>query len=198
MVFMEKIYLSFDIEADGQSPAFNNMLSIGIAGYKVNGDVVLEWQKNILPDHEKHMEQRCWDEFWSKQPDAWNFVHTNQVSMTDAMLDLSKTLKTLSNTYKFDWVARPSAYDWQWLKYYYERVREHHPDMYNIGYTAKCLSSMWWNYCKRHHLTQEQENDLWKQLEGGVTVNHNSLQDAHAQARVFLGLLKLDGILVCS
>lgn len=65
-------------------------------------------------------------------------------------MDLSNNLKT------------------QWLKYCYESVRETHPDMYNIGYTDKCLSSMWWNYCKRNHLTQDQEDNLWKELEGRV------------------------------
>uniref|UniRef100_A0A6C0EB13 Exonuclease domain-containing protein n=1 Tax=viral metagenome TaxID=1070528 RepID=A0A6C0EB13_9ZZZZ len=194
IVEKEKVYLSFDIEADGQSPAYNSMLSLGIVGFKTNGDEVFEWQKNLKPEADKHMEQRCWNEFWSKHPEQWKFVNTNQVSVEEGMLDLSAKLKELNKTYKFDWVARPSAYDWQWLKYNYEKTRETHADMFNIGYTAKCLSALWWSYCKRNKLTSEQKNTLWKKLEGDTTVTHNSLDDARAQGRVFVGLMKLDGI----
>ena len=38
-----KLYLSFDIEADGPSPCLNNMLSLGICGMTETGEIVYKY-----------------------------------------------------------------------------------------------------------------------------------------------------------
>src|SRR3990167_5770232 len=143
---MQKLYISFDIEADGQCPSVSSMLSIGMCGLLADGTEVFSWQRNLYPLADRKPEERCMTEFWSKQPEAWKFVQQDQLAADDAMIELADNIRELKLKYRLVWVASPSAYDWQWLKAYYELTRKTHPDMPDIGFSARCLSSMWWSY----------------------------------------------------
>lgn len=77
---MTTLYLSFDIEADGSAPSIHNMLSIGIYGFDNNNVNVFNYQRNIAPHASRTPEERCMKEFWEKNPEAWKFVHQNQVT----------------------------------------------------------------------------------------------------------------------
>ena len=75
----EVLYLSFDIEADGDSPVLNSMLSIGIYGFDKNGKGVVEFQRNMYPHPSKVVDKRSISEFWERIQKAWSFVKTNQI-----------------------------------------------------------------------------------------------------------------------
>jgi hypothetical protein len=187
---MYNLYLSFDVEADGSCPLLNNMLSLGIAGYDSNGKEIVSFQRNILPIKGHEPEQRCMDEFWSKEPEAWIFVNTNRVTPQKAMGDLADLLTNLKKSnWKIIWVARPAAYDWQWIKNYYDAFAPKNAPP--IGYSAKCLSTMWWLYVKQNNLCKEEDSNMWKTLTEGFPHTHNPLDDARSQGTAFIKLSKL-------
>ena len=55
---MQKLYLSFDIEADGPSPYLNNMLSFGISGITQDGKEVFSIQRNLSPLYNKKRDEK--------------------------------------------------------------------------------------------------------------------------------------------
>jgi len=76
-VSMPRLYLSFDIEADGECPVLSNMLSLGIVALTAQGQEVFTFQRNILETPDRHPSDRCLREFWHKNQTAWDFVHSD-------------------------------------------------------------------------------------------------------------------------
>ena len=193
---MQKLYLSFDIEADGPSPYLNNMLSFGISGITQDGKEVFSFQRNLSPLYNKKRDEKCMSEFWDKNPEAWKFVNSNMKDPVESMREFSLEFEKLKKKYKVKWVAYPSAYDWQWIKYYYELMRSLHPNSIDIGYSAICISTMFQYYSKKNNLTQNEEKKLWQDLIGKVELSHDPLDDARVQGQAFLRLCKIENILL--
>jgi hypothetical protein len=183
------LYLSFDIEADGDAPSVSNMLSLGIYGFDSTGKKVDEFQRNIAPHATKKPDKRCMTEFWAKNPEAWAFVQTDQVTAEECMKQLAEWYTNLATTFsKIKWVARPAAYDWQWLNNYYHEFGP--KDKPSIGFKATCISTMWEVYKSLYELTKEKENKVWNHMTKGLKLTHNPLDDAKYQAQLFLNLCK--------
>ncbi len=145
---MPTVYFHFDVEANGYSPARSSMLELGICVTDSNGNEIdtfneiitsrphfngdpdtLEWMKNQKVEGYKNLYDRLYN-------------HPNQIDAEKCMILLEKFIKkyTAPNNNipsKIIWVANPAAYDWMWVKYYW--------DLYigtnEIGYSAKCLST---------------------------------------------------------
>lgn len=181
------VYLSFDIEADGPSPACNSMLSLGICGLDAEGTEIMKYQENIYPliGHTMDANTKL---FWDAQPEAWEFVNTNQVDYHDAMQKLSDELDRLKEKgYTLKWIAQPAAYDWQWLNYYWNLCFNGHKP---LAYKAECISTMYSTYCLINRLSNEDNNKLWNELYGKNPCPHNSYYDAKHQGFLYVGLLR--------
>ena len=96
--------------------------------------------------------------------------------------------KLKSNFKKIVWVARPAAYDWQWLNNYYKEFGPKNKP--NIGFKADCISTMSKVYAKLKKLNKQQLEEEWKEITEGFEMTHNSLDDAKYQAALYLGLWK--------
>jgi hypothetical protein len=144
---MPTIYFHFDVEANGYSPAKSSMLELGICVTDSNGTEIDTFNEIIsertsCPGNEDTIE-------WLKTQPATGFTslydrlynHPSKIEPVECMKRLEKFVQkyTLSENLKFKiiWVASPAAYDWMWVKYYW--------DLYigtmEIGYSAKCLST---------------------------------------------------------
>ncbi len=138
-----RLLLSFDVEATGDGVLTGSMVAIGIVGAiedtKVSANanwvhVRKQWcLEEIIPRGEL-----CWAEFWTKHLDVWNYIQKNKVHPTVAMRELSNWLKELSSTFSVYWVAMPAAYDWMWLKSYYEKYGPE--DKFEIRFKAECIN----------------------------------------------------------
>lgn len=188
---METCYLSFDIEADGDSPSVSNMLSIGVYGLTKNKTEVCRFQRNLKPLPDKKASTRCMTEFWDKNPDAWKFVNSDQQDPVKAMKELADLLTELKTKYRLVWVAAPAAYDWQWLKAYYEQMRLVYPETPDIGFRAFCVSTLLASYCKRKNLDS---GKTWKELAERDVLTHDPLDDAIVQGTLFVNLCNLENI----
>jgi len=184
------IYLSFDIETDGDNPMLRNMMSIGFYGVTDSLTNIFSYSANMndLDGHEH--DQVCMDAFWSKQPDAWNFVQINKRSYVDVMLELSGHFTELSKIYTLKFLAMPSCFDWMFFKSYYEMVRnvgDNKKTMYDIGFKCICISSYFDAYCDSRHLNAKEKEKLkLEYMEYDPKVDHIALEDAKCQAKLYV------------
>lgn len=73
---------AFDIETRGKSPRKHGILAVGVVIGLSNGVVLFkkQWNVNTLFDNQG-IEQRCFDEFWSKQPpEVWTSLRKDLVT----------------------------------------------------------------------------------------------------------------------
>ena len=114
---MEKptIYVSFDVETDGQCPLVNNMLSLGIYFLDKDCNCIFEYQVNyeLLDDH---VEDQKTMEFWAKNQEMYNNTRQNVQPVIQSMYELSQTLANMSLDFKLHFVAMPACFDWMFFK----------------------------------------------------------------------------------
>jgi len=185
---MEKAYLSFDIEADGQSVLTNSMLSLGIVLITKKGEVLDELEVHI-DRRDGAEEDPDTMEWWATQPDAWEWCHTNAVSPEEAMSQVAEFYQKWNQKYKLKWVAMPAAWDWMFLKSYFCAFG---PSDIDIGFKAICLSSVrdaaikmkGWTWDHYEELCAEWTADCEKK-------SHKAVEDARYQGKIFINLRKV-------
>lgn len=191
------LYLSFDIESDGNNPMLNNMISIGFYGLDDNLTKIFEFEANIekLEGHESDPE--CMTTFWNlpENQGAWDYLQQNKKKYIDVMAELSWHFKTLSETYKLIFVAHPSAFDWMYFKCYYELARQNliqkDPSlkMHNIGYSCECSSTLWNLYKRQNNLSSNAASKVYKEIsEVDESKEHIAIEDARCQGIAYVKL----------
>lgn len=121
------IYVSTDIEADGEVPGKNSMLSIGSAAYLADKTVLSTFSINLetLPEAISDTETMRW---WQGFPDAWQACRENTVLPEIAMQKYGEWLENLPGNIIF--VAYPVAYDFRFIDYYLQRFFGRNPFRY--------------------------------------------------------------------
>jgi len=91
---MNEIYVSTDIETDGQVPAVNSMLSFGSAAYFADKTLIGTFTANLetLPGAEVDPRTMDW---WKTQPVAWKASRENLQSPALAMPQYVAWIKAL-------------------------------------------------------------------------------------------------------
>ncbi len=193
----QQLYLSFDVETDGPSPLINNLLSIGIAGFDENKNVVFKFESNILPLDTHTSDKECLETFWLKpeQKKAWDFLQTNQKNYINVFENLSCELYKLSVKYKLIWVAHPACFDWMFFKSYYELAKNNSSNkenFYDIGFQCKCSSTLFDYYKKKNKISSIEATKLFNEMgEVDADKNHYAIDDAIVQGKFYLKLLEL-------
>lgn len=178
---MRKVFLSLDIEADGPSPALNNMRSIGIVAFDQTGKEIWRLQRNLKPLKNHTEEKKCMEEFWNVRPELWKFVNSHAIEPLTLIEELEIILTENPNV---TWICYPAAYDWQWLNYYYCLLKSRRaPD---VGHTARCIRTMLHVYCQQNNIADQAE--LMKELTDGLELTHNPENDARYQGRLYFNL----------
>lgn len=183
------LILSFDVEAYGDSPAHNAMCSFGAVGFEAaTGKEVCSLQLNVHKPAGTVVDQRCQEEFWDKNPKILAFVQTNQITPEAFSKAIADFWNTWSAKYRIKWMANPSAYDWQWLNFYYNKHKT--DDMPNIGYTARCMGSILHVLSVIYGFDEDEFEDRhMKRLAGPDHVPHNPEHDARVQGKMYLMLM---------
>lgn len=122
------------VEPDKQEISLGGLVSIGLRcddGTKFCVNFVQETPPEQWSNYK---------DFWSKFPQALVSNTENQVSFEKGFQMLANFLQEKRSKYKkIKWWAGPSAYDWMWLKVFWERYAP--KDQPNIGFKANCVSS---------------------------------------------------------
>lgn len=87
--------------------------------------------------------ERIWTEFWGKNLPLLEHIEKNARPILHVMEELSAWLTELSKTYTLFWIAKPAAYDWMWLKIYYEELWVFDlmkGQKFPIGFKAECIN----------------------------------------------------------
>ena len=189
------LYLSFDIETDGDTPVLNNMLGLGIYGLDQDLNEIFTFDANIFPLPDKVQSKSCMENFWNKEENqaAWAQLKINQRNYVDVCIDLSEKLTELSNDYKLTWVAAPASFDFAFLKAYYEQAKiSYGKPMYDIGFSCRCGSTLWSIYKEKHNLSNKNADELKKTLgEFNPEKEHFALEDARFQGVWYVKVLRL-------
>lgn len=192
----KNLFAHFDVEADGPSPAFNNMISIGVVVTNDQGAIVGEFlgDLEVLPDHVEDAATSV--EFWNRDENnraELARIRANAKPPLVVMQALNDFLRDLKAK-RITWVARPAAYDWQWLNYYQYWFLGNGGvgslsggDPKRQAFKAICASTMRDVFQNQWKLTTEQMESqckVWTEA-SGFKMTHNPLDDARFQAVIY-------------
>jgi len=112
---MQEIYISTDIEADGPIPGQNSMLSFGSAAFSKSKELVSTFEANLetLEGAEADPKTQNW---WSTQPEAWEYCRSNPQEPKVAMTNYLSWIKGLPGKPVF--VGYPASFDFMFVYWY--------------------------------------------------------------------------------
>lgn len=189
MATKPRLALSFDVEATGSSPANGSCVMLGIVGVLEDaiareGDLGwIEFERQWSMWANDGTEPRCWSEFWTKHMDVWAHIEENGVHPSGPMAEVSDMIKELRERYDVYWVAWPAAFDWQWLKFIYEKYGPE--DRVNIGYKAECMNG-YENMMPLLGVDEMEFAEFIYPKTDGLQMTHFAVDDARNQAYIFL------------
>lgn len=179
-------YLSFDVETDGPTPLKNSLLSVGIVIFDEDSTEISSLKVNIKR-RPAGVENPATMKWWNTQPDAWTACHLDVIDPGEAMYQIAKFIRVFSGLFELRWVAGPAAFDWMFLKCYYDRYGP--PDRPDIGYSCHCLSEV-----KRicHDLLEDATIEQYlSSATPALSHTHDALDDAREQGYTYLALRQL-------
>ena len=138
----DEVFFSIDGEFDGSHPPKHSMLQLGAVAFTLEDGIIAEFERSIFPiaggtnsgEREKWLEsiglpightmdERVWNDFWSKQPAAWKAVNTDQVVPAVAMNDFQNwyaetMVKSNKNFRHGVLIEYPGGIDYFWFHWY--------------------------------------------------------------------------------
>jgi hypothetical protein len=109
------VYIVVDVESDGCSPKYNSAFAYGGVAIRAADKKVLgRFAYNVKPREGTKPETRCWEEFWSKNRQMWDFLHNDSITEDEAALKMREFVKHFSE-YKVEFVTDCSVYDFKWV-----------------------------------------------------------------------------------
>jgi len=178
---MQTIYVSTDIEADGEIPGKNSMLSIGSAAYLPDKTVLSTFSINLqaLPGTTPDAETMRW---WSGFPDAWHACRENTEPAESAIKKYGEWLESLPGRIIF--LAYPVAYDFRFIDYYLQTFFGRNPFKYRTidirSYTMGMLNTSYQNANKQKLPAEWKDN---------LPHTHIALDDALEHGALFCNML---------
>lgn len=178
------IYVSVDIEADGPIPGIYSMLSLGAAAFELGNRTPLDtFEINLspLPGASQDTSTMVW---WSKQPEAWNYITQNQQDPQTAMATFRTWLKNLPGNPTF--VGYPVTFDFMFTHWYLVRFTGF-PTPFGIsGCDLKTKASTLLKTPFRE-LSKKTMPKGW--FEGYPPHTHKALDDAIGQGIMFINMM---------
>jgi hypothetical protein len=111
----DDFYVSVDIEAGGPIPLKHQLMSIGAVTYNHDLEEVSRFYINV-DDFNRKIDDRTWNEFWTKFPDAYAATQVNQIDVAVAILKFHDYIESHDGKCRF--VAKPTWFDYGWLRIY--------------------------------------------------------------------------------
>lgn len=182
---LDKLFLSFDIEAVGPSPATGSMVNFGLVGLKKDESVAFRYTVN-LQELPKTKHTLANDPFWNdpKRAEAKRYITQEPLEEPATVFpNLAKRLRELKEKYDLEIVAWPAAYDWQWINYYFDRFAGGNP----LGYTCTCIDSYNWGVSRKPNMPDMEMRIPVPASFAGIP-EHSGLLDAYRQGVVFIRL----------
>ncbi len=177
----QDIYVSTDIEADGETPGKNSMLSIGSAAYLEDKTLLSTFSINLetLPEASADPTTMQW---WQGFPEAWQACRQNLVSPETAMKKYGEWLENLPGHIIF--LAYPVAYDFRFIDYYLQRFFGKNPFRYRaIDIRSYTMGKLNLSYKKAN------KDKLPVEWKDNLPHTHIALDDALEHGALFCNML---------
>ena len=189
----EVVYVSIDIDTDGDVAGANNLLSIGAAVFRYSDKQMIKtFEVNIKEQFDRFSPMKSTMEWWEKpeQQEAWKYCHQNQVEPQEAMRLFTVFAEELKKEYKVQTVCWPAAFDWPFITLYFNLFNK---DAYNpFGFKSCCIGSYAWGMygCES---TSGLRPEVEKRFsEPKYKHTHKALDDALDQGAQFMNMLHLN------
>jgi hypothetical protein len=117
-------YVSVDIEAGGPVPFANKLLSIGAISYSAALEP-LETFYMTIDDSDAVFDSETWNEFWVKHPQAYKEIENGKTHVSAAIEAFVAYVGKYGDKPRF--VAKPTWFDYGWLRLYMRRYSGRDP-----------------------------------------------------------------------
>lgn len=121
-----ELYISIDIETDGQAPGVNSMLALGAAAYTISGTLLDTWYEKMHP-MEGARENPDTMEWWKTQPEAWEEVKKGRINPAVATGSFVSWCDRLGRNTKLVASAWPAGFDYPFIQYYTWKFANRNP-----------------------------------------------------------------------
>lgn len=175
------IYISTDIETDGQVLGIHSMLSLGSAAFFEDKTLIDTFSVNLETLLEATPNSKTM-EWWKTQPQAWEACRKNLQPPEQAMKDYCRWLEEIPGNLIF--VGHPMVFDFRFIDYYLYRFVGRNP----FGYATVDIRSYIMGM-NRMSLRQAGIEQLPKRLFDELPHTHIALDDAIEQGALFCNLL---------
>lgn len=190
---MREIFISIDIEADGDNIYKHNCIQVGmVACYfeekpsikNIDLWLVSKFQVSIENLENHYPDERTMSEFWNKNMLIYRKIKENAIPPEVAVQKISSWLEVLSSLYHIKcFVARPASYDWLWFSQLYQHFD--FPRKYSLPYSITCIKSL-------EYALELIGIDYKKNVQNAkLPHTHDAIDDALSQAYRFLRLRSL-------
>ena len=186
----KEIYFSSDIETDGPIPGPHSMLSFASAAYVKKGEsfkMVGTFSANLEQMEGATMDQRTKEEFWDKNPEAWEACRKDLQKPEDAMKFYVDWVKQLEKEHKAKavFVAYPAGFDFMFVYWYLIKFTGNSP----FSFSALDLKSAAVSLLKKGYRSCSKKN-MPKSWFGKRRHTHVALDDALEQGDLFCNMMK--------
>ena len=181
---MKEIFVSVDVEADGDLVGINSMLSIGSVAFHVGKQgyeqiAVFEANLQEYPGAVQDAETMVW---WSKYPEAWKKIRTNTQTPEIVMKKYLNWLKALPG--KIALVAYPASYDFMFVYWYLKRFTGEKP----FGWSGLCSRTYAMSVLRKQSWINFSKDDIPPEFKSQHPHDHTPLNDATQQAEEFAAM----------
>lgn len=184
---MTEIYISTDIESDGPIPGQNSMLSFASAAF-VNNKLADTFSANLKQLPDAVMDKSTKEEFWDKNPEAWEACRKDMQDPTKAIKSYIDWLKGLEKTYKAKvvFVGYPAGYDFTFVYWYLMKFGGYSPFSFScidMKTLAMALMKKPFRDCTKRRMPKH-----W--FDTSKKHTHVALDDAIEQGIMFCNMMK--------
>lgn len=184
-----EIPVSVDAEFTGPIPGVYSMISLGAVAYQYDGAEISRFKVNLkeLPDAKRDERTMKW---WTQFPDAWELATKDPVDVQEGMQKFSVWLAELPGAPKL--VGWPLPVDFMFVYWYYIKYVDLEPPFSYDGIDVKTMAM---TAMKNSSLSATNRDSARRAVGIQETeFNHDPVDDAIEQARIFFAIRKLAGI----
>lgn len=185
----KQLYVSLDIEADGPYPLEYSMRNFGIEVFDKEGNTYGTFERNLFPLPEAKICPKTKENFWDKNPEAWNYVNTNCSDPTIAMKECKSFLWEIVNktNARMSYAGFPASFDFMWHYIYMVKFTGDSRPLSFSAFDAKTAASIILNI---PYINATKRNFPKKWFKGAPAHDHTGLTDAIGQRVLMVNMFK--------
>ena len=129
-----KYFFSIDIETTGQFLTKNAMIAFGCSIMNENNEEVESFIGFMKVPENRDWEKRCFDEFWSKESEALNYIRDRAEEPKKVMNSFVQWMDKIDLKYGNDLIVLSDngGYDFAWIDTYLSEYTDRHSIYYRL------------------------------------------------------------------